>query len=121
MSNETTMTKRGNDPEKLAQRPTFAPPVDIFENKEEILILADVPGVYNDALTVHLDNDQLTIEARREAVGAVAQPFDYRRRFVVPRGIDAERISANLQNGVLKLTLPKPAAMKPRQIAVKAG
>lgn len=119
MSNETTMSKR--DAEKLAQRPTFAPPVDIFENKEEILIYADVPGVVSEALTVHLDNDQLTIEARREAAGAVARAIDYRRRFVVPRGIDADRISANLQDGVLKLTLPKPAAMKPRQITVKAG
>lgn len=121
MSTETTMTKRGNDVEKLAQRPTFAPPVDIFENKDEILIFADVPGVANDALTVHLDKDQLTIEARREATGAVEQPFDYRRMFVVPRGIDAERIAASLHDGVLRLTLPKPAAMKPRQIAVKAG
>ena len=49
------------------------------------------------------------------------EPFDYRRTFVVPRGIDAERIVANLQHGVLRLTLPKPAAMKPRQIEVKAA
>jgi HSP20 family molecular chaperone IbpA len=123
MNNETTtMNKRTADAvEKMAERPAFAPPVDIFENKDEILILADVPGVSTEALAIHLDKDQLTIEAPRPASANGVPAFDYRRTFVVPRGIDAERIAANLQNGVLRLTLPKPAAMKPRQIAVKPG
>lgn len=120
MSTETTMSKQhGNKAEKMAERPTFAPPVDIYENKDEILIYADVPGVAQDDLVVNLDKDQLTIEAHRAA--GTERAFDYKRTFVVPRGIDAERIGANLQNGVLKLTLPKSAAMKPRQIAVNAG
>ena len=73
------------------------------------------------AAAVHIDNEQLIIEARRDAVSAGEEAFDYRRTFVVPRGIDAERIVANLQLGVLRLTLPKPAAMKPRQIEVKSA
>src|SRR5262245_166800 len=113
MSTETKLSKHPNDtPEKMAERPSHAPPVDIFENKDEILILADVPGVATDDLTVHMDKEQLTIEARRPAARTGEHAFDYRRTFVVPRGIDAERITANLQNGVLRLTLPKPAAMK---------
>lgn len=120
MSTEATMSKhQGNKAEKLAERATFAPPVDIYENKDEILIYADIPGVTQEDLAVNFDKDQLTIEARRAAGSERA--FDYKRTFVVPRGIDAERIGANLQNGVLKLTLPKSAAMKPRQIAVNAG
>lgn len=121
MSTETTMSKRqGGTVEKMAERPTFAPPVDIYENKDEILIFADVPGVAQEDLAVNLDKDQLTIEAHRGATGS-ERAFDYKRQFVVPRGIDAERIGAALQNGVLKLTLPKSAAMKPRQITVNAG
>jgi HSP20 family molecular chaperone IbpA len=112
---ETTMNKR--EPEKMAERPTYAPPVDIFENKDEILILADVPGVATEGLALNLDRDHLTIEARRTGDEAV----DYRRTFVVPRGIDSDKIAASLQNGVLRLVLPKPAALKPRQIEVKAS
>ena len=47
--------------------------------------------------------------------------LDYRRSFAVPQGIDGERIAANLQNGVLRLSLPKPAAAKPRQIEIKSA
>ena len=115
--NETTKKR---DPEKMAERPTFAPPVDIFEDKDQILILADVPGVTTEGLAINLDRDKLTIDARRPRSGA-DEALDYRRTFVVPQGIDADKISANLQNGVLRLVLPKPSSLKPRQIEVKAG
>ena len=120
MSTQTTMQKReGTEAEKMAERPTYAPPVDIYENKDEILIVADVPGVARDDVAIHLDKDQLTIEAHRPS--GSEQAFDYKRTFVVPRGIDAERIGAKLLAGVLHVTLPKSAAMKPRQIAVTAS
>jgi len=114
---ETTMKKRDD---QKTERPTYAPPVDIYENKEEILILSDVPGVTTEGLSVNLDKDQLTISARR-TLASPDEALDYRRVFVVPRGIEADKISADLQNGVLRLVLPKPAALKPRQIAVRSG
>jgi HSP20 family protein len=117
--NETTTNKRA--PEKMAERATHAPPVDIFESKDELLILADVPGVVSESLAVNLDRDHLTIEARRAERSAGAEAVDYRRTFVVPWGIDSAKIAASLQNGVLRLVLPKPGALKPRQIEVKAG
>ncbi|MFT3773517.1 MAG: Hsp20/alpha crystallin family protein [Minicystis sp.] len=121
MSTETKMSKHdGNKVEKLAERPTYAPPVDIYENKDEILILADVPGVSQDELAIHFDKDELTIEAHRAQTSG-DPAFDYKRMFVVPRGIDAERIAASIQNGVLRLTLPKSASMKPRQISVTSA
>jgi HSP20 family molecular chaperone IbpA len=86
-----------------------------------LLILADVPGVAADGFSIKLDREQLTIDARRTLVPSGEQPFDYQRVFVVPNGIDADQIAATLQNGVLRLVLPKPAALKPRQIEVKAG
>jgi HSP20 family molecular chaperone IbpA len=118
MSTESTTSKRSGDQvEKMAERPTYAPPVDIYESKDEILILADLPGVSQEALGIHLDREELTIEAHRVA-GRGEPALDYKRVFVVPRGIDADRIGATLQHGVLRLTLPKPAALKPRQIPV---
>lgn len=122
MSTENIMSKHESQrAEKMGARPTYAPPVDIYENKDEIVIFADLPGIATEKLAVHIDKEQLVIEAHRDEVGPGDEAFDYRRTFVVPRGIDADRIAANLQHGVLKLTLPKPAAMKPRQIEVRSA
>jgi HSP20 family molecular chaperone IbpA len=122
MNNEMPMTKREeNLPEKLAQRTTVVPAVDVFESKDELLILADLPGVTRDKLEVNFAKGQLTVSGRPGELAPEEGAFDYRRTFVVPQGIDAERISAQLQNGVLRLSLPKPAALKPRTIEVKAG
>jgi len=122
MNTETNIRKHENNvPEKMAQRAAVAPAVDIFENKDELLILADLPGVAKEDLSIHFDKGQLTLEGRLREFGPDEEPFDYRRSFVVPQGIDAEKISANLQSGVLRVVLPKPAAIKPRQIAVNAG
>jgi len=118
---ETMQKRQDRGAEKLAERPFYAPPVDIFENKDEILILADVPGVAAEGVTLNLDKDQLTIDAHRTELGGDEPSFDYRRTFVVPRGIDPDKISAHLAGGVLRLVLPKPGALKPRQIEVKAG
>ena len=123
MNTETTKMpqRRDQTPEKLAQRAAVAPAVDIFESKDELLILADLPGVTKEDLSVHFEKGRLSIEGRLRTFGADEEPFDYRRSFVVPQGIDAEKIAANLQNGVLRLSLPKPAAAKPRQIEIKSA
>ena len=123
MTTETTIRKHDNNvPEKLAQqRVTVLPAVDIFENKDELLIFADLPGVAKEDLSINFDKGQLTLEGRPREFGPDEESFDYRRTFVVSQGIEADKIRANLHNGVLCLTLPKPAAMKPRQIEVKAG
>lgn len=91
-------------------------------------MIADLPGVTTDLLSIHLDKGELSLEAKREVN---AQPSstaraeytdcDFRRRFVVPTGIDAAKISAQLKNGVLELHLPKSDALKPREITVRAG
>jgi len=122
MNTETKIRKHEeNLPEKMAQRAAVAPAVDIFENKEQLLIVADLPGVAKEDLSIHFDKGHLTLEGRIKSFGHDEEPFDYRRTFVIPQGVDAEKIAANLQNGVLRVTLPKPAAMKPRQITVTAS
>ncbi|HEX2570775.1 MAG TPA: Hsp20/alpha crystallin family protein [Polyangia bacterium] len=113
--------------ESVAGRPVVAPAVDIYENAEEILLVADLPGVTEEGLVVRLEKDQLSIEGRMDlpqpgtALATGFRAVDYRREFVVPKGIDADKIAATLKLGVLRVKLPKVPALKPRQITVQAG
>lgn len=114
-------------PEQVKERPWLAPRVDIYENSDELLLLADVPGVDKNSLTIHLDKERLTLEGRvedagmGEPLGREYQAIDYRRSFIVPPGIDGSKISADLKDGVLSVHLPKTEGLRPRQIEVKAG
>jgi len=112
--------------EKVQAKRTLTPPVDIYENSEELLLVTDMPGVDQDGVKVNLEKRELTIEGRKargEAAGrplaAESEDLDYRRSFLLPQGIDAEKISAELKLGVLRVRVPKAAAVKPRQIQVK--
>jgi HSP20 family protein len=128
MARETGLAKQqANSMVQSEQRPAIAPGCDIYENRDEILLVADLPGVSSGALKINVDNGELTVEARREVsaagtlLGAEFRECDFRRRFAVPPGIDGNKISAELKHGVLRLHLLKSDALKPRQIAVKAG
>jgi len=105
---------RQNDVEAVQQRTGIAPRCDVFENKDEVLLVADLPGVTQDGLRIDVVDERISLEGRRES-------FDFRRTFVLPDGIDREKIDAELKHGVLWLHLPKAAAIKPRRIAVKAS
>jgi HSP20 family molecular chaperone IbpA len=123
----------GAPAEKIEQRPAVAPSVDVFENENELLVVADVPGAKKEDVHVHLERGQLSIETRRgeapgrppaAAAALLAQEFaprDYRRVFAVPQGVDASKIEAELDHGVLRLRLPKSDHLRPRRIEVKAG
>src|SRR5262245_48167075 len=89
--------------ENVNERPALAPRIDVFENDNEIVLFADLPGVSKDNVRIDLDKERLTIEARRTEsqeqgteLLAEYRPFDYRRAFLVPRGIDRDKIDAEL-------------------------
>jgi HSP20 family protein len=107
---------------QAAARPQRArvvtPPVDVFEGPEAILVLADLPGVAADALTIRLEKDELSVQGQRTDL---AEPVEYRRVFAIPSDVDGEGIGAELSRGVLKLTLPRKASAKPRQIPVRGA
>ncbi len=93
-------------------------PVDIYEGNDELLLLADLPGVEPEGLTVSFEAPELRIEGRRGSGDTAAV---YSRTFRVSEQLDANGISAELSAGVLKLRLAKAAHTKPRKIEVRAG
>jgi len=114
MTTDNTMVQREEKtPERIRERRSVTPAVDIFENSNEILLVADVPGVMTEGLNIHLENGELTIEASRsnEMKGAVLvqgyEQLDYVRAFKVPNTIDASKIAAEIKNGVLAIHLPR--------------
>jgi len=114
----TELTKREeNQPEAVSQERFLRPACDVYENDDEWLIIADVPGVEKDTLTLNLDKDDLTIEGRREGQGYAG----YRRAFTLPAGVDGDKVLAKMDRGVVTIHLPKAASIKPRQITVTAG
>jgi len=125
---EKEITKREESmPERRSDLPSVAPAVDIFENEEEILLYADMPGIERDDISINVDNGRLAIVGSRklEKSGAVGWEefgeLEYRRIFSVPQTIDVERVNAELKEGVLELHLPKSEKAKPRKIEIKAA
>jgi HSP20 family protein len=103
-----------------------SPAVDVFENGDEVLLVADVPGVPAGAIEVRVENGTLALEARRagEPRGpALAREYDevdFARTFRIPAGIDVANITAEGKNGTVVVRLPKVAAVKPRKIVVQS-
>ena len=103
------------------------PLVDIYENDDEILLHAEMPGVKKDDITVNIDNGNLTLTGVRtltmEGAGEWEEfgNVEYQRAFSVPQTIDVNKVKAELKDGILALHLPKSEAAKPRQIEIKAG
>lgn len=116
---------------KESTRPgrVFVPAVDILENEEEIIVLADMPGVTSKNVDIDLRESVLTIEGRITPVEGekevtVYREFDwgdYVRQFTLSDAIDQEKITAKMDQGVLRLTLPKAEKRKPQKIQVTAG
>lgn len=106
----------------------WLPAVDVFEEKDAVRIMAELPGVKADEVKISLENNVLTIrgekkqtaEERTERVHRYERCYGaFERSFTVPTTIDAEHIKAAYEDGVLTLTLPKVERAKPRQISVE--
>ena len=93
-------------------------PVDIYEGNDALLLLADLPGVEPEGLSVSFEAPELRIEGRRGSGDAASV---YTRTFRVSEQIDPNGISAELSAGVLTLRLAKAAHTKPRKIEVRAS
>jgi len=107
----------------------FAPDVDIFETEKEITILADMPGVKSNNLSIDLRENILTLDGEVQAPEGSGEmdifkeyrTGKYYRQFNLSEVIDQAKIEAEMKEGVLRLKLPKVEAVKPCKISVKAS
>lgn len=106
----------------------WSPPVDIEETDDAWVVEAEIPGVKRDDINVELHDGELAISGEikeRERKGLLRRQtrrvgqFDY--RVSLPGELDADRIDASLESGVLTLRIPKPEKAQPRRIEIKGG
>lgn len=130
-----TTDKAGNDAQRRVpatqqeRQPALTPQVDVLEDESGITLLADLPGVPRDQLTLHVEGDRLEIEGQvvfpapenLQPVYAELRTPRFRRAFTLSRELDSGRIEANLKDGVLNLRIPKHEHAQPRRIQVQVG
>ena len=106
---------------------SWVPPVDIFEQKDQIRIMAEVPGVRPEDVKISLEGNVLTIRGEKQQVAEEQTDRvhryertygEFERTFSLPATVDAQRITAAYEHGILTVTLPKVEQAKPRQIEV---
>lgn len=126
--NDTLTKTNGTAPVAEADQPTsvtLAPRVDVLENDQEYRLLLDLPGVKPGDVDIRFENGELTVHGRRNTFPGKPgshREYDvanYYRTFRVTDQVAADKIEAELVNGVLTVHLPKPEAVKPRRIAVR--
>ena len=113
--------------EKTVPGRFYVPYSDIYETDEALTVLMEVPGVEREGVSVALEDDVLRVEGRidfgkYEGMEPVYTEFNvghYTRSFALSGKIDRERIGAQLEDGVLVLTLPKAREAQPRRIAIQ--
>ena len=131
MRNNTSVTKtsQGSTSVQSTDVPqqALAPAVDIVESDIGITMLADMPGVSKDGLTVKVDGENLTIEGRARIDvpeniellhSEVRSPY-FRRTFTLSRDLDPAKIEATLKNGVLEMRIPRSEEARPKRIEVQ--
>ena len=107
---------------------SWVPPVDIFEEKEAIRITAEVPGVRPEDVKISLEGNVLTVhghkrqlaEEQTDRVHRYERTYgEFERTFNLPSSVDANRITASYEHGILTITLPKAEQARPREIQVE--
>jgi HSP20 family protein len=131
MSNRLNRTI--NDPYTPCTEDSFgawAPPVDIFERQDHLVIRAEVPGVQKEDMDVRIENGVLTLHGERKQETDVKEENSHRlervfgaftRSFSLPTTVDAAKVTATYKDGVLEVTVPKAETAKPKSIEIKAA
>jgi HSP20 family protein len=122
-SESSGVQKREREPDVVLR-----PPVDIYEDADGITLMADMPGVSRDRLTIEVDKDMLLVEGDAridmpegmEALYADVRSTRYRRSFTLSGELESGQIDASLKDGVLSVRIPKRAEVRPRRIEVRA-
>lgn len=126
MAEKTVPAKReSNKPMETREESRYLiPAVDIYETKDGLAILCDLPGVQKDGVDVKLDDDVLTIQGKLEhkvpgdVISSEFELLNYYRQFHIGEELDKTKINANMRHGVLHITLPKAERVQPRKIDI---
>ena len=119
-----------NDRDEALTTTNFAPAVDVYEDEHTVTLKIEVPGIDEKDIDVRIENNTLTVhgerkfekEEKEENFRRVERQYgSFTRSFTLPTTVDAEKVSANYEKGVLKIALPKKAEAKPKQIKVNVG
>jgi len=97
-------------------------PVDLYEDKENTYVRAELPGLAREDIGIELVNGYLSINGTRKVTdddGKVSESFSLNRSVAVPEGVQADKIGATFENGVLTVTLPKREEIKPKKITIE--
>ena len=114
-------------PEEALTTTSLAPPVDIYEDEHKIALKIEVPGIDEKDIDVHIESNTLTVhgerkfekEEKEENFRRVERQYgSFTRSFTLPGYVDPGQVSADYDKGVLKISLPKKAEAKPKQIKV---
>jgi HSP20 family protein len=108
----------------------WVPAMDLVETDEHFVLRADLPGMTEGDVNVELEDNLLTVsgerraehEEKREGFYRLERAFgEFSRTLTLPKGIDAESVTAGFDNGVLEVRIPKPEQRKPRKISISGG
>jgi HSP20 family protein len=122
---EDVFTGRGDDKELASS--TWAPAVDIFETENELVMSAEIPGIDEKDIEIKLEDNTLTLKGERKFEKETKEENYHRiersygsfyRAFTLPNSVDLDKIHAEHENGILKITLPKRQELKPRNVKI---
>lgn len=122
-----TKTPPGEGTERTRGGEVFPARADIYETKDNLTLLLEMPGVARDSVNVTLDKRVLTVTGRKKShapndfalTHAEFQDGEYERSFTISEMVDGERISASMKNGMLEVSLPKTSKAEARRIPVR--
>ena len=121
---------QGSSQDEALTSSSFAPAVDVYEDEHDVTLKIEVPGIDEKDIDVRVENNTLTVhgerkiekEEKEENYRRVERQYgSFTRTFNLPATVDAEKVQADYDKGVLKITLPKKAEAKPKQIKVNVG
>ena len=122
---EEAFTSRGEDRELISS--SWTPSVDIYETENALVLSAEVPGVDEDDIEIRIEDNTLSIKGERKFEKETKEENYHRieraygsfyRSFTLPSYVDQDKIEAEHENGVLKITMPKKPELKPRKVKV---
>ena len=120
-----TLSRETRDSDRAQAEQFIAPPASVPDSADGYMLEIEMPGVQKDGLDISVENHELTIVGRRSVpapegtvIHRQSRPENFRRTFELDPSIDANKISAKINQGLMTLTLPKAGHVKPRKISV---